>query len=143
MRPRAILVPTDFGESAERALRYAEELAETFDAALHVLYVTEYPLAGGAELCREKRRVGLERLRGLLGSFDETRVTLACRVGTPIIEIVEYVKAHGIDLVVMGTHPRLPTHQMATSSVTENIVRQIPCPIVVVPAPVHELAAVA
>ena len=36
-----ILVATDFGEAAEAALRYGEELSRKFDAKLHVLTVVD------------------------------------------------------------------------------------------------------
>lgn len=146
MKPKNILVPIDFGESADSALRYAREMANECGAVLHVLYVSEFPLRNGADeptlvRCRKKERVGLDRLRGLLGAVDEARIKPICQVGTPLIEIVEYATAHDIDLIVMGTHWRLPSPQMVTPSVTESIVRQAPCPVLVVPAPVHELVA--
>ena len=142
MKPKNILVPTDFGESAGAALRQGRELAEAFDATLHVLYVTGLPLKNSQpDRARQIEVLGLERLKALLGPCDETRVKLACRVGPPLIEIVEYAKIHDIDLMVMGSHTRLPTPQMAMTSVTENIVRQAPCPVLVVQGPPHELVA--
>ena len=46
-----ILVATDFGEAADSALAYGRELAQRFDATLHVLHVAEnvYITAFGAE----------------------------------------------------------------------------------------------
>ena len=46
-----ILVATDFGEAADNALAYGRELAQRFDATLHVLHVAEniYVTAFGAE----------------------------------------------------------------------------------------------
>ena len=41
---RKILVPTDFSETAETALYYAEQLARQFDGELHVLHVCEDPM---------------------------------------------------------------------------------------------------
>ena len=41
---RHILVPTDFSEPSEAALRYANGLAERFGASLHLLHVVEDPL---------------------------------------------------------------------------------------------------
>lgn len=142
MKPKNILVPTDFGESAAAALQHGRELAAAFDATLHVLYVTGYPLKNGQpNRYRQIEALGLERLKTLVGSVDEARVRLACRVGAPLIEILEYAKTNNIDLMVMGTHTRLPTPQMARTSVTENIVRQAPCPVLVVHAPAQELVA--
>ena len=36
---RRILVPTDFSEPAEAALRYARALAEEFGSTLHLMHV--------------------------------------------------------------------------------------------------------
>jgi len=146
MKPKNILVPIDFGESAGSALRYARDLAGECGAVLHVLHVIQYPLANGPdetarERCRKKESVGLGRVKGLLGTIDAARIKPICRVGTPLIEIVEYAATHDIDLIVMGTHWRLPTPQMITPSVTDGIVRQAPCPVLVVQAPAHELVA--
>jgi nucleotide-binding universal stress UspA family protein len=144
MKPKNILVPTDLSESATAALHEGRDLAASFDATLHVLQVIEYPWRNGpaSELCGQKERAGLERLKGLFGASGERRVIFACRVGTPLIEIIEYASTHDIDLIVMGTHQRLPTPQMLSPSVTENIVRQAPCPVLVVQAQqAHELAA--
>jgi hypothetical protein len=46
-----VLVATDFGEAADTALTYGRELAQRFDATLHVLHVAEnvYITAFGAE----------------------------------------------------------------------------------------------
>ena len=44
-----ILVPTDFSEPSDNAMRYARALAETFGAALHLLHVVEEPVMYGWE----------------------------------------------------------------------------------------------
>ena len=47
-RIKNILIPVDFSNASKRALRYACELADTFEATLHVLHVVEHPyLPGG------------------------------------------------------------------------------------------------
>ena len=146
MKLKNILVPIDFSESAVCALRYAREMADECGAVLHVFYVAEFPLRNGAdkpamERCHGTELSGLDRLRGFLGPIDETRIKPLCSVGTPLTEIIEYATVHSIDLIVMATHLRLPSSQMAAPSVTDSIVRQAPCPVLVVPAPVRELVA--
>ena len=39
--PTNILVPTDFGDAADTALRYARAFAHAFGSTLHVLHVRE------------------------------------------------------------------------------------------------------
>ena len=40
-RIKNILVPVDFSDASKQALRYACELADTFEASLHVLHAAE------------------------------------------------------------------------------------------------------
>ena len=42
-RIKNILVPVDFSDASKQALRYACELADTFEASLHVLHAAENP----------------------------------------------------------------------------------------------------
>ena len=41
IRPKHVLVATDFGDTSEAALDYGRDLARTFGAKLHVLHVAE------------------------------------------------------------------------------------------------------
>jgi nucleotide-binding universal stress UspA family protein len=41
---KTILVPSDFSECSDAALRYGLELARRFDARLHLLHVVQDPL---------------------------------------------------------------------------------------------------
>ena len=40
-----ILVPSDFSDCSDEALRYGLELARRFDAQLHLLHVVQDPVA--------------------------------------------------------------------------------------------------
>ena len=57
-----ILVPVDFSTASDSALNYAQALAETFHARLHVLHVLEdWVLYGGLDPAPPEVRVDLER----------------------------------------------------------------------------------
>ena len=61
-----ILVATDFGEAADSALTYGRELAQRFDATLHVLHVAEnvrVVCTGSAARHRAKRTQEIARSR--------------------------------------------------------------------------------
>jgi nucleotide-binding universal stress UspA family protein len=49
--------------------------------------------------------------------------------------IARYVDAHGVDLVVMGTHGRRGMRRMVLGSVAERFVRHSPCPVLLVREP--------
>src|SRR5437867_4435888 len=117
-RIKNILVPVDFSEASKQALRYACELADTFEASLHVLHAVENPyLPGGymefypppAEFFDQIERDARKQLETLLTSEEKARygAVLVHRTGVPAQEILDYVRGQGhIDLIVMATHGR-------------------------------------
>lgn len=141
---RSILCPTDFSEFSERAVRFATELAEKFNAELHLLHVlqtfnTMAPASGEtfapfADWLPEMRRQAEEQLAKLPGTAASStiRVHRSTREGPPIDEIVKYAREHHIDLIVQGTHGRRGIRHMLLGSVAENIVRYAPCPVLTV-----------
>lgn len=140
---KTILVPTDFSETAELALRYGKALASAFQATLHILHVLQDPLLyvpitegyGALPNFREQlegdARRHLERL--VTDSERQTlQIQLALKWGTPFVEIVEYARQHQVDLIVLGTHGRGAVMQMLLGSVAEKVVRKAPCPVLTV-----------
>jgi universal stress protein A len=52
--------------------------------------------------------------------------------GTPTQMIVDTAGEQGVDLILMGTHGRTGLAHVFLGSVTEHVVRQGPCPVLVV-----------
>lgn len=130
-----ILVPTDGGETVDAALDAALDLADRYDATVHLLFVadtTRHSLAstkGGVTdvLEREGESVVEEaaarvRDRGL-------EVVTDVRQGRPATAIVEYAEDRNVDLVVMPTHGRTGVARLVLGSVTERVVRQSEIPV--------------
>lgn len=147
---KSLLVPTDFSEASECALRYGRALAHAFGASLHVVHVIEdlVATAWAAEvyvtslpaLREEIEKDAQERLARLLDADERER--LHARVvllnGNPFVEILRYARAHEIDLIVLGTHGRGPVAHMLLGSVAEKVVRKATCPVLAVRHPQHE-----
>jgi hypothetical protein len=55
-------------------------------------------------------------------------------------QILEMLDTHGCDLIVMGTHGRSWLKHRLFGSVTEEVVRQARCPVMVVKVSAHETA---
>jgi nucleotide-binding universal stress UspA family protein len=53
-------------------------------------------------------------------------------------EIAACARDLGVDLIIMGRHRQGRVDQMLAGSVTEKVVRQAPCPVLVVHHPEHE-----
>jgi nucleotide-binding universal stress UspA family protein len=131
-----ILVPTDGSPGSGRAIRHGIELAGTYDATLHALYVAEQGDApAGGESAGEgpvsRRVAALDPVRE---RADAAGVDFVgdLRHGDPAEEILACVDAASADLVVMGTHGRTGLERHLLGSVTERVVRAAPVPVVTV-----------
>ena len=85
------------------------------------------------------------RLKARLTEWDVTdfEATVDAIIGTPARSIVEYAEGHGIDLIVMGTHGRSGMSHVLMGSITEQVIRTAPCPVLTVrkaPAPAARVA---
>lgn len=147
---KTILVPTDFSESSEVALRYAKALAEAFHASLHLVHIVQEPFSQpwaveaygfslGA-LQEEWMREAAIRLDRTLPPDERARCRgeVCAVLGHPVIEILRYADAHAIDLIVLGRHGRGPLSHMVMGSVAERVVRKAPCPVLTVRHPERE-----
>jgi nucleotide-binding universal stress UspA family protein len=143
-----ILVPHDFSETSEAAMKYAAELARTFGAKLHILHVsekavfemaTEFPLGLDMSLEDAVR----ERLLKIMTNAEQRELNPVFQVesGTPYAEIVRYARDSAIDLIVMGTHGRGFVAHAVMGSVAERVVRHAPCPVLTVRHPEREFIA--
>jgi nucleotide-binding universal stress UspA family protein len=147
---KTVLVPTDFSEASESALRYGKAMAEAFGASLHVVHVMEDLLAHAwaaevyvssmPQLRDEIEKESRQRLGALLTDDErkKLRAEAALLAGNPFLEIIRYAKTHGVDLIVMGTHGRGPIAHMLLGSVAEKVVRKSPCPVLTVREAQHE-----
>lgn len=148
---KRILVPIDFSACSKKALRYARPFAEQFHAEVVLLHVSSlnYMVAegfGGIDLptLREDLIQDAEsQLSEILKTLESDQMTasLVVREGRAATEIVELAKAENIDLVVMSTHGYSNIKHVLLGSVTENVVRHAPCPVLVVRENEHEFVA--
>ena len=146
---KRILVPTDFSDASQNALRYAMAFAENFQAALDVLHVIVDPYVippGGegylppTDYPQQLERVARQHLdQWVPADWRKGRsVTLDCIHGAPFVEIVRYARAQQSDLIVMGTHGRGVIAHILLGSVAERVVRKAPCPVLTVRPKEHE-----
>jgi len=147
---KRVLVPTDFSETSEAALKYGVALAGTFGATLHVLHVVDEPLhrSWGGYVPGASFQGAIEQLEteaqhriGEIVSKEDIatgRTVPATVWGDARDQILKYAVDHHIDLIVCGTHGRRGWDHVMMGSVTENIVRCAPCPVLTVQHPERE-----
>ncbi len=133
-----ILLPTDGSETTDKAMRQALDIAETYDAALHVLSVVDRSaippdvradmLYDELEQSANKAVADIESKAADAGVDVETSIVS----GTPHRAILDYTEDNDIDLLVMGTHGRKGLDRYLLGSVTEKIVRLSDVPVLTV-----------
>jgi nucleotide-binding universal stress UspA family protein len=145
---KTVLVPTDFSECSEAAVRYGRALAESFGASLHLLHVVQdpYKQAWAAEgfaapvtdLVEQWETQARADLDEIAAQCAPVRTSVEVRLGSPFSDIAAYATEKNVDLIVIGTHGRGPIGHMLLGSVAERIVRKAPCPVLTVRHPQHE-----
>jgi universal stress protein A len=145
MTAQRFLVPIDFSEDANQAVKYAIDLASKLGARMTLLHVIQLLPFGSGDMgvtvpytyfqdleadITSRMQAYLERVTaaGLEGEIAVVR-------GVPFQEILETAKMQQVDLIIMGTHGRTGLQHVLMGSVAEKVVRLAPCPVLVVRQP--------
>jgi nucleotide-binding universal stress UspA family protein len=145
---RKILVPTDFSADADEAYRVAHTLAKSIGAEVVLFHVAQPPavVSEGGQLLTDPRNGKSANLWNRFQSMVtndpnvrvEHEVIITDRPGAS--HILEILDKLGCDLIVMGTHGQSWLKHLVFGSMTEEVVRRAPCPVMVVKAPAHRRA---
>ncbi len=134
-----ILFPTDFSERSQAVFPYACSLARDQGARLLVLHVDPPPLFHGEVVARRQEPDYEDRLWAELHRFQPpdpaVRVEYFLEEGKPALEILRVAGREKCDLVLMATHGRTALGRLLMGSVTEQVLRQAPCPVLTLSAP--------
>jgi nucleotide-binding universal stress UspA family protein len=117
-----ILIPLDGTESAEEILRYATSITPKPDTKITLLSVVSAPGHSGSP--------HIERICNELASGGWS-VTKESRMGDPVEEIVKFAMLQPSSMIMMSTHGRAGLERIREGSVTEQVLRQSPCPVFV------------
>jgi len=163
-----VLVPTDFSETANHALRYALEEATLHHAKVTLLHVlpahtgTDVYFISGAPgtqpdfdpalggrfgtpapsqprvVFQDHNEEALTQLRDLMPDSFQGAWEVEVAAGHPAETIVHVAQDRGTDLIVMGTHGRTGLQHVLLGSVAERVVRLAACPVLTVRYGKHE-----
>ncbi|EDP72469.1 universal stress protein [Flavobacteriales bacterium ALC-1] len=137
-----ILVPTDFSEQAENALKVAAMLAKKHEAEIYLLHMMEIPMQQidpGAvqsdipealffmKLAHKKFEDLMER-----DYLDGITVRETVKADITFNEIKDACKEYDIDLIVMGSHGATGIKEMFVGSNAEKVVRTSIVPVLVI-----------
>lgn len=153
--PKKILVPVDFSLMSKEVLRAGLEIGKRRDAeilVLHVMrgmehiayYAGEFSGTVGMETVDEESIAQNEsRLKEMLKELGAgSRVRQSLAKGDPVGEIIRHAEEEDIDLIVMATRGRRGLSRLLLGSVTEQVIRCAPCPVLAIRAKAHQLVPI-
>lgn len=140
---RRLVVPTDFSETADKALAVAIDMAKALPAHITLVHVNSpvmmlpppidmvsldavFPKA--LQKMEEALEVRAARVRDAGVSCDIELIE-----GAPHVEIVNQAQKENAELIVLGTHGRGGLASAILGSVTERVIHRSTCPVLVVP----------
>jgi nucleotide-binding universal stress UspA family protein len=139
---KKILVPLDGSELAKMALDEAEKLAKIFDAEIVLFQVVPFmPIYGSPELVTplivdEKQKEAAEKYLVNLGEELKKkglRAAATVRTGQQVaVEIIDFAKEAGVDLIIMCTHGRSGISRWVMGSVALKVVTRAETPILLI-----------
>ena len=137
-----ILVPVDFSDFSLDAIKYAAELAHSWNAEITLLNVIEeavLPTVYGVEpvsvfhvdhLLEESASMMQNLKDTYLASYPNTNTKVI--VGHAAFSITEFAKENDIDLIVIPTHGLTGLKRFLIGSVAEHVVRNAQCAVLTV-----------
>jgi nucleotide-binding universal stress UspA family protein len=146
---KRILVPTDFSEPAQEAFQTAVELAQQFSAQLLMVHivppvpvpyqplVSPTPAFDITAYLQELVKISKDTLQNYVIEHvpEGVPATISVAAGDPAYEILRLAKELEADIIVIATHGHGGWRHFLFGSVAEKVVRQAPCPVLVVHAP--------
>ena len=137
LKPRSILIATDFSEASEKPLRYSLALARFYESKLclaHVVSSLGLTMAGpGASVaCEEAALREAAQLDASLvrtGALTGIQHKFIVRQGELWPELQEIIREESADLLLVGTHGRHSIAKLFFGSIAEQIFRQADCPV--------------
>ncbi|MDR7483215.1 MAG: universal stress protein [Armatimonadota bacterium] len=139
MTIRQILIPHDGSEQARRAVQVGVDLAVRYGASVTLLTAIHGPAfpatVGEVEETRQEQRQVVERFQREAVEYArlhgiDPRVEIVA--GHPAEAIVDYARARGVDLIVMGHRGMSNLQRFFVGSVADRVVDHAPCMVLVV-----------
>ncbi|KIE18508.1 hypothetical protein DS62_10035 [Smithella sp. SC_K08D17] len=135
--PKRILVPTDFSDYSDEALKQALELAKQYNAKVYLLHVAEPIRQCAGDYCLDESKVkaaedteilqAKEKMQKELkkfSEFQEIEVITDIREGEPVQEILKEQDEKGVDLIVMPSHGKAGFMKRLMGLISEKVMEE-------------------
>lgn len=144
-----ILIPTDFSRNAWQAVQYALVLLKNHHCNIHLInafgfsdgmgfFVNPEPGEEDYETAKSEAEDNLAKVLDMMAlkpvNQKMHKVTCEAICGEPLDVIKDYMAAHPINLVIMGTQGTSNTSEAVYGSVAVNVMEKVrQCPVMVIP----------
>jgi nucleotide-binding universal stress UspA family protein len=146
-----LLVPIDFSDYSKNALEYAAVLAKKLNASItvfHCYYIATPPEYGTLSTymnmaIEEEQKRSEEQMAEFVKDYQQyagesdqkLQINTKVKMGLPTEDIIDMVKEHQFDMVIMGTKGATGLDRILFGSVTGNVIEDdsIKCPVLAVP----------
>lgn len=145
---KRILVPTDFSENSENALKVAAKLAKKHNGEIILLHFLELPHAINDPAMASSdipeimffKKAAINKLEDLMDSdyLEGINVLEAIQFEMAFDGIISVAKKNNVDLICMGSHGASGFKEMFIGSNTEKVVRTSDIPVLVIKRDEHE-----
>ena len=141
---KKILVPVDFSDLSTDVLDAAAKIAEAFQGEVYVLHVSvpdsffndippELPPADNPAIDQQILEVhDLKAMADYLIAQD-IQAKYALLYGSVVETIMEEAEKYDADLIVVGSQSHGFLYRTFIGSVSDGVMRQSPCPVMIVP----------
>ncbi len=139
---KRILIPTDFSEHAEYALKVAAQIAKKNNSEIFLLHMLELPHQAGDAIGSGHnipeimffKNAAIKKLEDLMDAdyLDGLEVSEIVQFEKTFDGILKISKKNNIDLIVMGSHGSSGFKEMFIGSNAEKVVRNSNVPVLVI-----------
>lgn len=143
--PKRILVPTDFSDDSDEALKQALELAKQYNSKVYLLHVVEPVTQCAGDYCLDTANLKeieasdikhsedmmqreLEKYSGIQG----VEVISDVREGNLVDEIIKEQTERHVDLIVIPSHGKTNFLKRLMGSISERIMEEARSPVLLV-----------
>jgi nucleotide-binding universal stress UspA family protein len=141
--PKNILVPTDFSNYSQHALRQAVDIARHYQSKISLLHVVDeavqqcmvdycLPEAVMRQLDAQSMKASADKLQDEISKLGDTafgiEIIPVVKRGVPYDEIVKEQEMRHIDLIVMTSHGKTGILKTMLGGVVERVLREAKCP---------------
>jgi len=137
-----ILYPTDFSDVAKKALPYVEQLRHAGAREVIILHVIDsrsldllcYDPSDYRTVENNLKELALENSSFIKKHIEKSglSVKVIIKTGNPASQILKLEKEEHSEVIVIGSHGKSNIAEMIIGSVSEHVVRNASCPVLVV-----------